>query len=73
MVMYWSVSSSSSSEESTVEAVSIGVVDGAAEVVGADEAAGSVATLVDSVTGASVAASEVPRAKSVELGRTTSG
>jgi hypothetical protein len=80
MVTYWSVSPSSSSvspssssEELVVEAVSNGVVDGAVVVVGAEEATGSVATLVDSIMGASVAAREVTMAESVELGCTTLG
>jgi hypothetical protein len=70
-VRYWSMSLSSS-EVSVVEAVSTGVVIGVGGVEGAEEAAGSRATVVDSVMSTSEAASQVTRVESIELGRTTS-
>jgi hypothetical protein len=63
---YWS--GSSSDESSVVEAGLTRVVDEAAKVEGAEEAACSVVTLVDSVTGAREAASEGMTAESVEVG-----
>ena len=60
--------SSSSEEELADVAGSTGVVNGAAEVEGAQDAAGFIATLVDSVTGAIEAVREVMRA--VRRGRT---
>ena len=60
--------SSSSEEELADVAGSTGVVNGAAEVEGAQDAAGFIATLVDFVTGAIEAVREVMRA--VRRGRT---